>query len=201
MAIAPKYWKLARQYSEAAVAIIGLVVAWQVLCDVFNVPRWLLPSPRRIAIETWEIRAILPTHFLATLWAVLGGFALAIAAGIPLAIMVVYSPFLRRVIYPVLLTLQSVPKVAIAPLLLLWVGYGLQSNIIVAATVAFFPIVINTAIGGRRASRAHPFARCRHAAGILARAVALGAALHFQQPESGHYACRDRRHRCRVHRR
>jgi NitT/TauT family transport system permease protein len=147
MAIAPKYWKLARQYSEAAVAIIGLVVAWQVLCDVFNVPRWLLPSPRRIAIETWEIRAILPTHFLATLWAVLGGFALAIAAGIPLAIMVVYSPFLRRVIYPVLLTLQSVPKVAIAPLLLLWVGYGLQSNIIVAATVAFFPIVINTATG------------------------------------------------------
>ena len=97
MAIAPRYWKLARQYSEAAVAIIGLVVAWQVLCDVFNVPRWLLPSPRRIAIETWEIRAILPTHFLATLWAVLGGFALAIAAGIPLAIMVVYSPFLRRV--------------------------------------------------------------------------------------------------------
>jgi NitT/TauT family transport system permease protein len=61
--------------------------------------------------------------------------------------MVVYSPFLRRVIYPLLLTLQSVPKVAIAPLLLLWVGYGLQSNIIVAATVAFFPIVINTATG------------------------------------------------------
>jgi len=54
---------------------------------------------------------------------------------------------MRRVIFPFLLTLQSVPKVALAPLLLLWVGYGLHSNMIVAATVAFFPIVINTATG------------------------------------------------------
>jgi NitT/TauT family transport system permease protein len=140
-----RHWGL--EYGQATAAIIVLIVAWEVLCDVFNVPKWLLPSPRQIAVETWEIRGILPVHFLATLWAVLGGFALAIVTGIPLAIMVVYSPFLRRVIYPLLLMLQSVPKVAIAPLLLIWVGYGLQSNMIVAATVAFFPIVINTATG------------------------------------------------------
>lgn len=140
-----RHWGL--EYGQATVAIIVLIVAWEALCDVFNVPKWLLPSPYQITVETWEIRGILPVHFLATLWAVLGGFALAIVTGIPLAIMVVYSPFLRRVIYPLLLMVQSVPKVAIAPLLLLWVGYGLQSNIIVAATVAFFPIVINTATG------------------------------------------------------
>ena len=85
--------------------------------------------------------------FGATLAAVIGGFALAVITGIPLAVLVVYSPFMRRVIFPFLLTLQSVPKVALAPLLLLWVGYGLHSNMIVAATVAFFPIVINTATG------------------------------------------------------
>ena len=86
-------------------------------------------------------------HIFATFSAVVGGFALAIITGIPLAVMIVYSAFLRRVIYPLLLMVQSVPKVALAPLLLLWVGYGLKSNIIVAATVAFFPIVINTATG------------------------------------------------------
>jgi NitT/TauT family transport system permease protein len=84
---------------------------------------------------------------LATTYAVIGGFVLAVAVGVPLAVLIVYSPFLRRVIFPFLLILQSVPKVAIAPLLLIWVGYGLQSNIVVAAIVAFFPIVINTATG------------------------------------------------------
>jgi NitT/TauT family transport system permease protein len=78
---------------------------------------------------------------------VIGGFLLAVLVGVPIAVLIVYSPFLRRVIFPFLLILQSVPKVAIAPLLLIWVGYGLQSNIIVAAIVAFFPIVINTATG------------------------------------------------------
>src|SRR5208337_4313304 len=67
--------------------------------------------------------------------------------GVPLAVAVVYSPLFRRLIYPVLLMLQSVPKVAIAPILLLWIGYGLVSNMVVAATVAFFPILINTATG------------------------------------------------------
>jgi NitT/TauT family transport system permease protein len=95
----------------------------------------------------YEILPILPGHFLATLWAILGGFALSVIVGIPLAIMISFSKLLRSIIYPLILMLQSVPKVAIAPLLLLWVGYGLQSAIVVAATVAFFPIVISTAAG------------------------------------------------------
>jgi NitT/TauT family transport system permease protein len=132
---------------QVVVGMVGFLVVWEILCRAFNVPRWLLPAPSQVAVETWAIRDILPTHILATLWSVLGGFFLAIIAGVPLAIAVVYSPVLRRLIYPLLLMLQSVPKVAIAPLLLLWVGYGLLSNMIVAATVAFFPIVINTATG------------------------------------------------------
>ncbi|HLI10802.1 MAG TPA: ABC transporter permease [Alphaproteobacteria bacterium] len=139
--------RLVVEYGQAGVTIVGLILAWEAICDWGHVPVWLLPAPSRIARETWSIRAILPVHFLATLWAVLGGFFLALATGVPLAIAVVYSPFLRRVIYPFLLMLQSVPKVAIAPLLLIWVGYGMTSNMIVAATVAFFPIVINTATG------------------------------------------------------
>ena len=135
------------EYAQTTLAVVAMIVVWEVLCRVLDVPKWLLPAPSQIAVETWEIRAILPLHFGATLAAVIGGFVLAVVTGIPLAVLVVYSPFMRRVIFPFLLTLQSVPKVALAPLLLLWVGYGLHSNMIVAATVAFFPIVINTATG------------------------------------------------------
>ncbi len=140
-----KYWVL--EYGQAAAMIICLVVIWEILCDVLHMPTWLLPPPSQIVVATWQIRAILPVNFYATFLAVVCGFALAIITGIPLAVIIVYSPILRRVIYPLLLMVQSVPKVAIAPLLLLWVGYGLKSNMIVAATVAFFPIVINTATG------------------------------------------------------
>jgi NitT/TauT family transport system permease protein len=140
-----RYWAL--EYGQAAVMIICLIAAWELLCDVFHVPIWLLPPPSQIVVATWKIRAILPANFYATFLSVVCGFALAIVTGVPLAVMIVYSAVLRRVIYPLLLMVQSVPKIAVAPLLLLWVGYGLKSNMIVAATVAFFPIVINTATG------------------------------------------------------
>jgi NitT/TauT family transport system permease protein len=135
---------------EGGQIYLGLLVLlglWELACRQLSIPPWLLPPPSQIAAETWELRAILPAHLLATVKEILGGFLLATLAGVPLAVAVVYSPLLRRVIYPLLLMLQSVPKVAIAPILLLWVGYGLVSNMIVAATVAFFPIVVNTATG------------------------------------------------------
>ena len=127
-----------------ALLVIGL---WEGACRLFNVPAWLLPPPSRVFVEGYEILPILPKHLAATLAAVLGGFALSIVVGVPLAVIIVHSPLLRRIIYPLILMLQSVPKVAIAPILLLWVGYGLKSGIVVAATVAFFPIVISTAAG------------------------------------------------------
>ena len=135
------------EYAQTAIGPVLLLGIWEAMCRLFNVPAWLLPSPSKILIEGYEILPILPAHLMATLFAVLGGFALSIAVGVPLAIMITYSPVLRRVIYPMILALQSVPKVAIAPILLLWVGYGLKSGIVVAATVAFFPVVISTAAG------------------------------------------------------
>jgi NitT/TauT family transport system permease protein len=139
--------RLLVENGQTLLGIAALIGLWELACWFFSVPSWLLPAPSRVAVETWEIAGILPQHFLATLAAVLGGFFLAILVGVPLAIAVVYSPLLRRLIYPPILMLQSVPKVAIAPVLLIWVGYGLQSAIVVAATVAFFPIVISTAAG------------------------------------------------------
>lgn len=141
---------LARRLSEyglALAALAGLIVFWELLCRFAKIPMWLLPAPSMVVAALQEWLHLLPAHFAATLTAVFGGFLLAVAVAIPIAIAVVYSPFLRRVIFPVLVTLQSVPKVALAPLLLIWVGYGLPSNILISAIVAFFPIVINTAAG------------------------------------------------------
>jgi NitT/TauT family transport system permease protein len=142
-----EHWVQLRQQAVAGVTIVGIIALWEVLCRWAAVPVWLLPSPSLIAAAFVQWQHLLPIHVLATTYAVIGGFVLAVLVGVPIAVLIVYSPFLRRVIFPFLLILQSVPKVAIAPLLLIWVGYGLQSNIVVAAIVAFFPIVINTATG------------------------------------------------------
>src|SRR6478609_2112955 len=104
---------LAMEYVQPAAALLLLIVIWQIGCDLFKVPVWLLPSPVQIVVQTWEIRSILPLHILATFSEVAGGFVLAIVSGVPLAVIIVYSPLLRRVIYPLLLMIQSVPKVAV----------------------------------------------------------------------------------------
>lgn len=135
------------EYAQVLFFLVVLLLVWEAICRYSEVPVWLLPSPTRIWSETLALAPVLPKHTLATLYAIFGGFFLAIIAAIPLAIGVVLSPTLGRIIYPPLLMLQSVPKVAVAPLLLIWLGYGLHSNIVIAATVAFFPIVINTASG------------------------------------------------------
>jgi NitT/TauT family transport system permease protein len=81
------------------------------------------------------------------------GFALATAISIPLAVAIVYAPILRNTIYPILLALQSVPKVAIAPLLALWIGFGVLPKVVVVFLVCFFPIIVASGPG---------FRQCRH---------------------------------------
>jgi len=131
----------------SAGAILLLLLCWEVVCRIGEVPSWLLPSPVQIAASMWENRQVLPGHVATTLFATVSGFALAVAAGIPLAILITSSPVARNVLYPLFLVFQSVPKVALAPLILLWVGYGMPSKVLVAAVTAFFPVVINTGAG------------------------------------------------------
>jgi NitT/TauT family transport system permease protein len=131
----------------AAVTLIGLVVLWEVLVRHFNVPGWLLPSPSAIGQAMFEWRSDLVLHTAVTLYETLVGFALSIAISIPLAVLIVYSPLLQNTVYPLLLAMQSTPKVAIAPLLALWIGFGAAPKIIVVFLVCFFPIVVATASG------------------------------------------------------
>jgi len=93
--------------------------------------------------------ALLWSHTLVTLEEVLLGFALALGVGIVLAVGIAYSRLLERSIYPFVIASQTIPIIAIAPLLLIWIGYGLSPKVIVAALIAFFPIVVNMVDGLR----------------------------------------------------
>ncbi|HAM55031.1 MAG TPA: ABC transporter permease [Candidatus Rokubacteria bacterium] len=127
--------------------LLGTLVVWEIAWRIFNVPRFVVPLPSGILAETWAWRGYLLTHSWVTLYETLAGFALSIAVGTPLAVMLVYSPVLRSALYPLLVVTQAVPKVAIAPVLLLLLGAGEVSKVVIAFLVAFFPIVVNTATG------------------------------------------------------
>ena len=131
----------------ATATLVALVVIWEVLVRQFEIPAWLLPAPSAIGQSMVEWKSELAGHFMVTLYETLIGFALAIAISIPLAVAVVYSTLLQNTIYPILLALQSMPKVAIAPLLALWIGFGMLPKIIVVFLVCFFPIIVATASG------------------------------------------------------
>jgi NitT/TauT family transport system permease protein len=129
--------------------VVAMLVAWQVYVSALGVSRIVLPGPLDIAHAAranWQIlmRETWPTFLESVL-----GFALAVAIGIPVAVCVAGSRVLNLTLYPILIATQSVPKVAVAPIILVWFGLGLQSKLVIAFLVAFFPIVVDTAAGMR----------------------------------------------------
>jgi NitT/TauT family transport system permease protein len=136
-----------KAFVGSTLTFVALIAAWELLVWQFKIPGWLLPAPTAIVEAMAEWRGELVRHTMVTLYETLVGFAASIAVSIPLAVLVVYSPFLRNTIYPILLVFQSVPKVAVAPLLALWIGFGELPKIVVVFLVCFFPIIVATATG------------------------------------------------------
>lgn len=126
-----------------------LVAAWQAAAVGWKIPQWLLPAPSVIAVTAADWARELVLHSGVTLYETLVGFVLAVAVAVPIAVVVVAIPILQTTVWPVLLALQSVPKVALAPLILLWVGIGELPKILVVFLVCFFPIVVGAATGLR----------------------------------------------------
>ena len=130
-----------------AATLLVALLAWEAATRAFRIPRFIMPAPSAILGEGWAWRYRFVEHTWVTLYETLGGFALSMAVGVPLAVLIVYSPVLRGAIYPLIVLAQSVPKIAIAPVLLLVLGYGEVPKMVVAFLVAFFPVVIDTATG------------------------------------------------------
>jgi NitT/TauT family transport system permease protein len=131
------------------ITIALVIVFWEVVVRVFALPEYLLPPPSGILEAFGEEWRYLAPHTLVTIYEILAGFFLSIAIGIPLAMLIVYSPLLERAVYPLLVASQSIPKIAIAPLLIFWAGLGLFPKVLVAFLIAFFPVVIDTVLGLR----------------------------------------------------
>ena len=130
------------------VAILaGLLVAWELWVQLADVPKWQLPAPSAVAKELGSSSDLLWTHTLVTLREIVIGFLAALIAGLVLAGAIAYSRVMERSVYPIVIASQTVPIIAIAPLLLIWVGYGLTPKIIIVALICFYPIAVNTVDG------------------------------------------------------
>lgn len=135
------------RWSPAFIIVVGLIGLWEWAVAANDIPHWKLPSPHSIGEELWVSRALLLRHTLVTLGEVVLGLAAALASGLLLAGLIHQSRTLERVIYPSVIASQTIPIIVIAPLLLIWLGYGIQHKVIVVALIAFFPIVVNTVDG------------------------------------------------------
>ena len=122
---------------------------WEVSVRLLNVPNWLLPSPYGIMVELYNNIAIFSYHSFITIIEILIGFIFAVLWGLLLAFAVAYSKHAERIFYPFIIASQTIPIIVLAPILLIWFGYGLLSKIIVVALISFFPIVVNLVDGFR----------------------------------------------------
>ena len=129
-------------------ALVGLLlVVWQLYARLSGIGNDVLPAPSRVLSVTWENRGDLWSNTLPTLRATLLGFALSLAVGLLLAVLVDASAHLRRALMPVLVASQTLPIVAIAPLMVLWFGFDLTPKVLLVALVTFFPITVAFAEG------------------------------------------------------
>lgn len=135
------------QYGPPVAAIGATIFVWHAVTVWFGVSELILPSPGAVLETAYQYRAILPKHTIVTIVETVLGLLVSLLISVPLAIMIVWSPILRRTIYPLILGMQSIPKVALAPLFLIWIGYGMTSKVLIAASIAFFPILVDTVTG------------------------------------------------------
>ncbi len=140
-----------RWFWTAAVVAI-LLGLWEAACRRYGLPAFILPPPSAILATTFREWKLLLPHCAVTLAECLLGIALALAFGIPLALVMFRFPWLERALSPFLVASQAVPVFALAPLLVVWLGYGMASKVLMAAVIIFFPITMSLLEGMKSCS-------------------------------------------------
>lgn len=134
-------------YVLLAVAIV--VAGWQAAIALWDIPAYLLPPPASVADAIWQERGNLWDQTLVTGVESVLAFIVAVAVGGALGVAIAFSQPLARVLFPILVASNAIPKVALAPLFVVWLGFGLESKVMIGVTIAIFPVVINTVAGLR----------------------------------------------------
>jgi NitT/TauT family transport system permease protein len=143
----PTTWSSRLEDAGAWIIGLGALALWEVACRVFEVPRFVLPTPSAIAESFWTWKGVIGVHAMQTLYTTVVGFVFAVIGGVLLGIAVGTSKMLYKSLYPLLIGFNSVPKVAIVPILVIWFGIGTIPAVISAFMLSFFPIVVNVATG------------------------------------------------------
>ena len=145
----PGIWRRLAGANEVVLVIAGALLLWEIAARIFAAPEYLLPLPSRVIAELAARPAIYFGNGDYTLYNTLLAFALSVVIGVGLAVAIVYSRILERTLYTLLVALNSVPKVALAPLFVLWLGTGDASKIAIAFFIAIFAIVVDAVLGLR----------------------------------------------------
>ena len=143
------WWRrtLLSPWVRPVLLIVALIVLWQLAIVVFRIPPYLIPAPGAVVGQLYAEWPKLLAASVPTTTATLGGFALSMAFGIPIALVIAYSRTVESFVYPLLVFSQSVPKIAIAPLFVVWFGFGIIPKVISAFMLGFFPVVVSTVMG------------------------------------------------------
>jgi ABC-type nitrate/sulfonate/bicarbonate transport system permease component len=144
-----------RRYAAPVALILLLLGAWELaarwdlISNALSIEDFLVPAPSDIAKSLWEDRSLLSSNAWVTLKEVVLGFAIAAVAGIGFALLIHLSEVARRAVYPLLIASQTIPIVILAPILVVWFGFGLTPKLVIVALICFFPITVNTLDGLR----------------------------------------------------
>jgi NitT/TauT family transport system permease protein len=143
--------ELVRRYAISLASLLAMLLGWEVFARVGAYPAFILPGPQDVLARfaAYSATGRLWPHVAATLQEVFFGFSLAFSLACVLGYLIAHSRPLERAVLPVLVTAQALPIVAVAPLVILWFGFGITAKVLVCALISFFPMLISTVVGLR----------------------------------------------------
>ncbi len=136
-----------KDFLSMAGIFLAFLILWEAAVRIFAVPRYILPAPTVAVKAFFEYWTAMVPHMLSTLYVIAIGFGLTVIISIPAATLVAYSKTFERLIYPFLVLLQLIPKVAIAPLFIIWFGFGTMPKVMLVFLLSFFPLFIDATAG------------------------------------------------------
>jgi NitT/TauT family transport system permease protein len=142
-----KFSEWVKNNSQTILMFVTMLLVWHFGVVLLGVKEFILPTPLAAIQTLFQAKYRWPSNFMATFYEVVGGFLVSALVGVILGIAIVWSDRLKRTILPFLVFLNSLPKIAVAPLFMIWFGYGILPNILIVFLISFFPVVINTATG------------------------------------------------------
>ncbi len=183
------------------IAIVGL---WWAAVEIFRIPAYLLPGPKGVFARLVSDAGLLWTHSQVTLTEILLGFGITIVTAIPMGLLIALSPLSKQLVYPPIMLMQLVPKIAVAPLFLVWLGFGIESKVLLTVLLTFFPLLIASISGFQilddrflyltKSMGATRWLTFRHLT------ISRGTPGHFFRDQDVRHHRRYCRHRCRVRR-